>query len=192
MTRFKKPLLVIAIVAVVAGGIVKGLDWFKAWFLLSFAPPKMMILASPDRSERVFLLEEGPGHDRGISLCVRSNNDTIVERVADFRCREYDAVWSGDGSVLAFLLNDAFVFAYDFKSGQGIPNGERYPTDRADQIKPEDVERIKALVEERGTPKYRIPCSSRTFVPMRYSEWRKFRAALWAGDHPGERNPWRK
>jgi hypothetical protein len=191
MTRFNKWLLVFNILAFVTGCLACGFLLLRE-FVIGMDSPEMMILISPNRNERVFLFGEG-FQDHDISLCVPSDNDTKIKRIVSWRFQDFDAVWSGDGSVLAFEFNDDYIFAYDLKFGQAIPSDMGPWIERSYRPNSEDVERIKTLMRERGTPKYRIPCSMfRTFVPMRYSQWRKFKAALWAAEHPGEANPRRK
>jgi hypothetical protein len=173
MTRLQKSLLVLALLVLIGGGFM-GLRGVQARTFLAWYSPRMMILVSPNRSESVFLLAEG-FQERFISLYVPlAKKDGSVKRIVSFTFPNFDAVWSGDGSVLAFGYDDQYFFAYDFGTGQGISGGGDNVTDRSDRIIHEDSESIKAVVEERGAPKYRIPCSmGQTFVPISYSQWRK-------------------
>jgi hypothetical protein len=195
MTGFKKSLCMFAILVLMAGYVIWGVVWLRglpAKTLFERYSPEMMILTSPDRNRTVFLFAEG-FTDTDISLCVRSSkDDSSIERIVRLRFQDFDAAWSRDCSVLAFGDGDQYFFAYDFKSGHAVASGKDYLVDGSNRIDPVDSESIKALIRERGAPTYSVPCSPQSFVSIRYSDWEKLRAALYAFEHPGERNPWRK
>ncbi|MGD8787091.1 MAG: hypothetical protein PVJ60_06685 [Phycisphaerales bacterium] len=76
-------------------------------------------------------------------------------------------------------LNDYFL-AYDFNSGQSIPNQKIVS---AVDMDPQIPQQIRNLIDERGGHGATIPCSRSTFVQLRYSKWKKLRAALMAGKY---------
>jgi hypothetical protein len=169
--------------------IVGGYLWLRAYFGFTMMSPELTILANPSSGTYGDASLCGYGLvDREILLFVHSGKqDAGLKCVGRFEpFQECDVVWSRDGSILAFRFDDEFVFAHDLAAGQSIPEAEHL-TSLSDRGNPETQKKIKTLLEERGRSSYCVRCTQGTFVPVKYSEWKRIRSALKVG---GSRRHW--
>ena len=151
------------------------------WRLTS---PRLMVIAGFKDGNHIYLYQSG-FQDRDVSLCIPlAQGFTKIKRIASWRYSEFDAICSKDRSVIAFELNDYFVAAYDFKTGDAITITQTYHSDGKEPTsnsKEVDIE-IANLINSRGGIGNVVACTYDTYVGMTYRDWKKFLEGLKAGE----------